>query len=52
MKSGPFVGHRSMRGAVVGTEGVDVEVKGNGNLNVYEGEGWCGFLVAPRLLSL
>ena len=37
-----------MRGAVVRTEGVDVEVEGIGILDVYEGGGWC----APRSLSL
>ena len=48
----PAQGDGAMRGLVVGTEGVDVEVEGSGSLDVYEGGGWCGFLVAPRSLSL
>ena len=52
MKGGPLIVHRAMRGAVVGTEGGDVEVEGSGNLDVYEGGGWRGFLAAPRALSL
>ena len=44
VESGPFVVHRAMRGAVVGMEGVDVEVKGSGNLDVYEGGGGVGSL--------
>ena len=52
VKSGPLVVHRAMRGAVVGTEGGDVGVKGRGSLDVYGGGGWCGFRAAPGSLSL
>ena len=41
MKGGPLVVHRAMRGVVVGTESGDVEVVGNGGLDVYEGGRWC-----------
>ena len=42
MKVGPLMVHRATRGAVVGTEGGDMEaeVEGGGNLDVYEGGGW------------
>ena len=41
VKSGPLMVHRAMRGAVVGTEGGDVEVEGNLDVCVMEegGEG-------------
>ena len=44
LKSVPLVVHGAMRGAVVGTEGVDVEVKGSGSLDVHEEEGGVGSL--------
>ena len=40
MKVGPLMVYRATRGAVVGTQGGDVEVEGGGNLDVYEGGGW------------
>ena len=49
-----LVVHSAMRGAVVGMEGAGVEekVEGNGSLNVCDGDGWCGFHVAPHSLPL
>ena len=40
VQSGPLVVRRAMRGAVVGPEGVDMEVEGSGSLDVFEGAGW------------
>ena len=37
MKGGSLMVHRAMRGGVVGTEDVHVEVEGSGSLDVHEG---------------